>query len=92
MADELNGYFSAVFRWKNITTLLNFSWINHIALASSPETVAKKVTSMQDTKSPRVDVIPARLHKETLKKRSTPNAFLREEVRLHWKEATTPPF
>ena len=65
MAEDLNGYFSAVFTREDISSLpvpdakfQEAKWDYLGQLIVTPEMVAKKIKAMKDNKSPGVDGIP----------------------------------
>ena len=83
MAEVLNEYFSSVFTTEDISSLpvpfTNFegSTSEHLGqLFVTPEIIAKKIKKMKDIKSPGVDGIPPKLHKEIVEQISTPLAKL----------------
>ena len=104
MAENLNGYFSAVFTREDISSLpvqeVKFQEAKSDYLGQlivTPEMVAKKIKAMKDNKSPGVDGIPPKLLMETVEQISVPLArvfiFSLKDgvVPVEWKETNIIP-
>ena len=99
MAEDLNGYFSSVFTKEDISPLpvpdAKFQEVKSEYLGQlivTPEMVAKKIKTMKDNKSPRMDGILPKPLIETVEQISIPlarvfNLSLKEGVvPFEWKE------